>query len=106
KRSFGEADAVELVEASPERVDPAVPHPGAPWQVLPYERQLEEKERQVADALARLGGFEDPPVEPIVPAVELLRYRNKVEYSFGEDEAGELVPRVHRPGRQDLSDDV
>ena len=24
------------------------PHPGAPWQVLPYERQLEEKEAQVA----------------------------------------------------------
>ena len=26
-------------------------HPGAPWQVLPYERQLEEKQRQVRDAL-------------------------------------------------------
>ncbi len=70
KRSFGEADPVELIEPSPERVEPAVPHPGAPWQVLPYERQLEEKQRQVADALSRLGGFEDPPVEPIVPAVE------------------------------------
>jgi 23S rRNA (uracil1939-C5)-methyltransferase len=106
KRSFGEADPVELLEPSPERVEPAVPHPGAPWQVLPYERQLEEKQRQVADALARLGGFEEPPVEPIVPAVERLRYRNKVEYSFGEDESGELVLGFHRPGRWDLIDDV
>jgi 23S rRNA (uracil1939-C5)-methyltransferase len=106
KRSFGEADSVELLEPSPDRVEPVVPHPGAPWQVLPYERQLAEKERQVADALTRLGGFEDPPVEPIVPAVDRLRYRNKVEYSFGEDESGELVLGFHRPGRWDLIDDV
>ncbi|MFL5868983.1 MAG: 23S rRNA (uracil(1939)-C(5))-methyltransferase RlmD [Thermoleophilaceae bacterium] len=106
KRSFGEADTLELLEPSPDRIEPEVPHPGAPWQVLPYERQLEEKERQVADALTRLGSFEDPPVESIVPAVEQLRYRNKVEYSFGEDEAGELVLGFHRPGRWDLIDDV
>ncbi len=106
KRSFGEADAVELLEPSAERVEPAVPHPGAPWQVLRYERQLEEKQRQVADALLRLGGFEDPPVEQIVPAVERLRYRNKVEYSFGEDETGELVLGFHRPGRWDVIDEV
>ena len=107
KRSFGEADTVELVEPSPERIEPRAPHPGAPWQVLPYERQLEEKEEQVRDALARIGRFESPPVEPIVPAVEQFHYRNKLEYSFGEDEeSGELVLGFHRPGRFDLIDDV
>jgi 23S rRNA (uracil1939-C5)-methyltransferase len=106
KRSFGEADVVELVEPGPERVEPAAPHPGAPWQVLPYERQLREKENQVRDALTRLGDFEAAPVEPIVPAVPQLRYRNKVEYSFGEDEEGELVLGFHRPGRFDVIDDV
>ena len=107
KRSFGDADMVELVEASPERVEPRAPHPGAPWQVLPYERQLEEKQLQVADALARIGRFEAPPVEPIVPALEEFNYRNKLEYSFGEDEeSGELVLGFHRPGRFDLIDDV
>jgi 23S rRNA (uracil1939-C5)-methyltransferase len=45
-------------------------------------------------------------VEPIVPAVEPLRYRNKLEYSFGEDEGGELVLGFHRPGRFDVIDDV
>jgi 23S rRNA (uracil1939-C5)-methyltransferase len=106
KRSFAEADVAELLEPSPERVDPVVPHPGAPWQVLPYERQLSEKEAQVRDALQRLGGFDDPPVEAIVPAEQQLRYRNKVEYSFGEDEEGELVLGFHRPGRWDLIDPV
>jgi 23S rRNA (uracil1939-C5)-methyltransferase len=106
KRSWAEAELVELLEPSPERVEPVTPHPGAPWQVLPYERQLEEKEFQVRDALSRIGGFEDPPVEPIVPAEQLLRYRNKLEYSFGMDENGELVLGFHRPGRFDVIDDV
>ena len=106
KRSFAEADSVELIEPSPDRVEPVSPHPGAPWQVLPYERQLAEKESQVRDALERIAHFEEPPVEPIVPAVEQLRYRNKVEYSFGEDEDGQLVLGFHRPGRWDLIDAV
>jgi 23S rRNA (uracil1939-C5)-methyltransferase len=106
KRSWAEAELVELLDPSPERVEPVTPHPGAPWQVLPYERQLEEKEFQVRDALSRIGGFEDPPVEPIVPAEQLLRYRNKLEYSFGMDENGELVLGFHRPGRFDVIDDV
>jgi 23S rRNA (uracil1939-C5)-methyltransferase len=106
KRSFGEADTVELLEPSPDRIEPVAAHPGAPWQVLPYERQLSEKEAQVREALERIGRFEAPPVERIVPAEERLRYRNKVEYSFGEDEEGELVLGFHRPGRWDLIDDV
>jgi 23S rRNA (uracil1939-C5)-methyltransferase len=106
KRSFGEADTVELLEPSPERIEPVAAHPGAPWQVLPYERQLAEKEAQVREALERIGRFEAPPVETILPAKERLRYRNKVEYSFGEDEEGELVLGFHKPGRWDLVEDV
>jgi 23S rRNA (uracil1939-C5)-methyltransferase len=106
KRSWAEAELVELQQPSPERVEPVAPHPGAPWQVLPYERQLEEKDSQVRDALSRIGGFDDPPVEPIIPAVEKLRYRNKLEYSFGMDDDGELVLGFHRPGRFDVIDDV
>ena len=106
KRSFAEADSVELLEPSPDRVEVRSPHPGAPWQVLPYERQLSEKEDQVRDALTRIGRFESPPVEAIVPAVEPLRYRNKLEYSFGEDDDGELVLGFHHPGRFDVIDDV
>ena len=106
KRSFAEADALELVTPSPDRIEPVAPHPGAPWQVLPYERQLAEKEDQVRDALERLGRFESARVEPIAPALEQLHYRNKLEYSFGEDEQGELVLGFHRAGRWDIIDSV
>src|SRR3954471_14691219 len=92
KSDYGAGRTLEVVEPSPERIEPRAAHPGASWQVLPYDRQLAEKQRQVSEALTRIGHFEEPPIEPIIPAVEQWRYRNKLEYSFGTDEeSGQLV---------------
>src|SRR5215210_7817032 len=91
KRAYAEARAVEVLAPSPDRVAPVAHHPGAPWQVLPYERQLEIKSAQVDDALRRIGRLDGFALEPIVPAVQPWRYRNKVELSFGTDARGELV---------------
>src|ERR1700674_4094510 len=55
KRAYAEARVVELLEPSPDRIEPVANHPGAPWQVLPYERQLEVKHAQVQDAMRRIG---------------------------------------------------
>ena len=93
KRSYAHARTLEVLRASPERIPPRAAHPGVPWQVLPYERQLEVKRAQVGEALARLGGLQDFELEQIVPAVEQWRYRNKLEYSFGNGE--ELVCGFH-----------
>jgi 23S rRNA (uracil1939-C5)-methyltransferase len=104
KRDYGEAITLEVLKPSPDRIPPVANHPGAPWQVLPYEKQLEIKSQQVDDALRRigkLGGFE---LEPIVPALETWRYRNKLEYSFGTEgtaERGELIFGFHAPGEWD-----
>src|SRR3954447_15996061 len=101
KRAYAEARAVEILEPSPERIEPVADHPGAPWQVLPHERQLAVKQEQVDDALTRIGRLEGYELAPIVPALEQWRYRNKLEYSFGEGEDGELVCGFHAPGRFD-----
>jgi 23S rRNA (uracil1939-C5)-methyltransferase len=101
KKAYAEARAIEVVEPSPDRIAPRADHPGAPWQVLPYERQLEIKAEQVRDALERIGHLEGFDMEPIVPAVEQWRYRNKLEYSFGTGPDGELVCGFHAPGRWD-----
>jgi len=97
KRSYAHARTVEVLEPSPERIPPRAEHPGVPWQVLPYERQLEIKQAQVDDALRRIGRLDGFELEEIVPAVQLWRYRNKLEYSFGEDAEGGLVCGFHAP---------
>ena len=98
KRSYAHARAVEILEPSPERITPRADHPGVPWQVLPYERQLEIKRAQVDDALRRIGRLDGFELEEIVPALEQWRYRNKLEYSFGGGPAGDgLVCGFHAP---------
>src|SRR4051794_13476713 len=99
KKAYAEARTVEIVAPSPDRVPAVADHPGAPWQVLPYERQLAVKAEQVEDALQRIGRLEGYELEPIVPAEQTWRYRNKLEYSFGTGEDGELVCGFHAPGR-------
>jgi len=98
KRGYGEARMLELLEPSRERVAALAEHPGAPWQVLPYERQLAVKAEQVEDALRRIGRLDGFELEPIVAADEQWRYRNKLEYSFGTSASGELVCGFHAPG--------
>jgi 23S rRNA (uracil1939-C5)-methyltransferase len=102
KRDFAEAQAVELIDPSPDRVADRCLHdgepcPGAPWQGLPYARQLEEKSKQIDAALRRLGKLDGFDLEPAVPAVQPWRYRNKLEYSFGEQN-GHLALGFHRRG--------
>ena len=84
RRDYANARAVEVLEPSPDRVPPRCDHdgeqcPGSPWQTLRYERQLEHKQRQVGDALARLGRLSEYSLEPIVAAEQIWRYRNKME---------------------------
>lgn len=102
KRHYGEARLLEVVTPSPDRVPAKADHPGAPWQVMPYEKQLEIKAAQVEDALRRLGHLDGFEMLPIVPAVEQWRYRNKLEFSFGTDRSDpahpELICGFHAPG--------
>lgn len=105
KRGYAEAVTEELVEPSGDRIADRCDHggqpcPGAPWQGLAYDRQLVHKHEQVGDALTRLGHLDGFELAPIEPAVEQWRYRNKLEYSFG-DRDGELVLGFHARGRWD-----
>src|SRR5207253_2405674 len=92
KRNHAEALATEIVRPGPQRVDaPCAHYPacgGCRFQDLAYDAQVAAKEAQVADALRRLGGLVDAPLEPIVPAESIFHYRNKLEYSFTQLEEG------------------
>ena len=105
KRGFAEATATEVLEPSPERIDAPCTHfhegcGGCRFQDLRYEAQAAAKEAQVHDALRRIGGIADPPLEPILPAEEQFHYRNKLEYSFTQTPKGAALG-FHKAGRWD-----
>src|SRR5437588_2463379 len=104
KRSHAEALATEVLSPGPARVEaPCAHYPacgGCRFQDLAYEAQLEQKQAQVRDALVRLGGFAEPPLEEIIPATERFHYRNKLEYSFTRTPDGAALG-FHKAGRWD-----
>ncbi len=104
KRNHAEALAVEVLEPGPQRVDAPCSHypecGGCRFQDLAYAAQLEAKEAQVRDALVRIAGIAEPPLEPIVPAESPYFYRNKMEYSFTRTPAGPALG-LHKAGRWD-----
>ena len=104
KRGFAEAAAAAVLEPSADRIEAPCRHfgtcGGCRFQDLAYEKQIEAKEQQVRDSLARIGRIGDAPVDPIVPAASQFHYRNKLEYSFTTTEEG-LDLGFHRAGRWD-----
>jgi 23S rRNA (uracil1939-C5)-methyltransferase len=104
KRGFAEAVAEEVLEPSRDRVEAPCPYfgtcGGCRFQDLAYAAQVAAKERQVRDALERIGRIPEPPLEPILPARSQYGYRNKLEYSFTAGEDG-VELGFHRAGRWD-----
>jgi 23S rRNA (uracil1939-C5)-methyltransferase len=104
QRRHAEALATELLEPGPQRVNaPCAHYPacgGCRFQDLAYEAQIAAKEEQVADALRRIGGIGDPPLEAILGADDVFHYRNKLEYSFTQLEDGPTLG-FHKAGRWD-----
>jgi 23S rRNA (uracil1939-C5)-methyltransferase len=111
---LGIGRATQRTIESPWRTQPFCSHfgvcGGCKWQHMTYEGQLHYKEKNVLDALTRIGGIPQPVVRPICGASENRYYRNKLEYSFGnsrwleqaEIDNGQPADRdalgFHRPG--------
>ena len=85
-RKYVSAKVVEVLEASPDRVEPPCPYygecTGCQWQHLSYEAQLRTKREKVADALQRVGGFQDPPVSEVRPSPGQYGYRNHARFTI------------------------
>ncbi|GAB6124556.1 23S rRNA (uracil(1939)-C(5))-methyltransferase RlmD [Humidesulfovibrio idahonensis] len=85
-RRHAEAQAVAVVTPSPDAVTPFCPHfgvcGGCTLQSLAPARQLYWKERQIVDALKRIGRVEPGTVLPAVAAPSTTAFRNKMEFAF------------------------
>lgn len=87
KKDWAEGVPVQVHSYSADRVPAFCSHfgvcGGCQWQILPYEKQLQYKHRQVEETLKRIGKVLLPPFQPILGAGETKYYRNKIEYTFG-----------------------
>ena len=84
KHSYAEAEVVRFHKYSDRRTESKCSHfglcGGCKWQNLPYEAQLEFKERQVVEQLRRIGKVELPEVMPIMGSQKTFEYRNKLDF--------------------------
>ena len=86
KKDWGEGSATHFHELSAEREQPFCRHfgtcGGCKWQMLPYQKQLEYKQKEVAQNFRRIGKIDLPDMLPIVGADATKYYRNKLEFTF------------------------
>jgi 23S rRNA (uracil1939-C5)-methyltransferase len=86
KKDWAEGFVTAFRQYSADRVEPFCSHfgvcGGCRWQMLPYPRQLQYKQQQVADVLQRIGKIALPEIRPILGAPQSIHYRNKMEYTF------------------------
>ncbi|KOY88114.1 RNA methyltransferase [bacterium 336/3] len=122
KSNYWFAKPLKIHEKSPFRTDPFCSHygicGGCKWQHFAYEKQLEQKQQEVQDALERIAKVSFPEIRPILASQKTTEYRNKLEYTFSnnrwltveEIQAGENLEKnalgFHIPGRFDKIIDV
>jgi len=86
RTAWAEVKTRSILERSPQEIPAPCPYfahcGGCRHQNLPYTLQLEYFQRQVRDLYHHLGGFAKVAIEPIIPAVQLWHYRNKMEFAF------------------------
>ena len=89
KTNFARGELIEIIKASPDRIDPKCRHftqcGGCHYQNLSYKKQLSVKTDILRDQLQRIGKIENPPVKPIVASPLEWNYRNHMQFHLTED---------------------
>ncbi len=95
EKNHSQADLVEVLEPSPDRVAPRCPLfgecGGCQYQHLAYPKQLEWKTRQVGELMRHMAKIEHP-VNFCLSSDQLWHYRSKITPHFDKPRQGEVGP--------------
>lgn len=102
-RGSKDCHPLRLVKRADYEITASCPHAdfcgGCLYQTVPYDRQLAMKETQVKELLKDVPGITHAQWEPICESSLTLGYRNKMEFSFGDEEkGGPLTLGLHKRG--------
>ncbi|RKY76200.1 23S rRNA (uracil(1939)-C(5))-methyltransferase RlmD [candidate division KSB1 bacterium] len=114
KKNYGKSYVTEVISKSPYQVEPKCAMfgicGGCQLQHLDYNKQTEEKGRQVKELIERIGKFNNVDIKECIPAKVVYGYRNKMEFSFSsrpwirhgsEKEIPDFALGLHAPRRFD-----
>ncbi len=82
-KNYADARVVEIVQKSPDRIDPRCPHfsicGGCDLQMMDYESQLHSKKIIIEDILKKIARIQNPCVEDVLPSPDEWHYRNRIQ---------------------------
>lgn len=88
KKGYAEANLVELLAPSADRVEAPCPYSGycggCQWQHVRYETQLSYKKGHVNESMTHIGGLKHVLVHEVITPESTFAYRNKMEFSFSD----------------------
>ncbi|MDX1600810.1 MAG: class I SAM-dependent RNA methyltransferase [Anaerolineales bacterium] len=86
---WARARLLDVLQPSPDRIEARCRHfghcGGCHYQHMDYDRQLEVKRTILIEQLERIGGFNNPPVDPTVPSPTPWNYRNRLRFHRGPE---------------------
>lgn len=118
-KNYFKGGIVEIIDETPFALEPKCIHfndcGGCSFQNFDYKEQLKQKELQVKDTLSHIGNLKSLEVNPILGAKKQFNYRNKMEFTFSNNQwfekhnpkkKKELCLGLHPKGRFDKTIDL
>ncbi|MGD9211947.1 MAG: 23S rRNA (uracil(1939)-C(5))-methyltransferase RlmD [Desulfobacteraceae bacterium] len=88
KKNYAEARVLKRIISSKDRVPPRCVYSGfcggCKLQFLDYAKQLDYKQRHVAETIAHIGMQKDIYVHPTIASTRIFEYRNKMEFTCSD----------------------
>jgi len=103
KKSHLEGEIVNIIEPSPDRINPICPHflqgcGGCTFQNINYQTQLKYKTNHVREVIERIGQIPNPNVKDCLYVEPTWNYRNKMELSIDIDKHNKFYLGFHKKG--------
>ena len=102
KKSYIEGIATNIIESSEHRQEPKAEHflSTSPWQILSFAEENKWKQKIAQETYSEIGDLDEKKLKnlEVESNGQQYGYRNKIEYSFTENDDGEICLAFYKRG--------